>query len=110
MSHDGRRATLEARHLPVIDSFQFGGPVTVPAQVSFRITWEAIGAPRRRGKDSTVPPTDPAAFVGRFARARSTAFIQGSALGFSFRSQRATTDRGYALMGPERNGDAIGAR
>ena len=109
VSHDGRRATLAASHLPVIDSFQFGGPVMVPAEVTFRITWEAVGASRLRGKGSTVPPTDPAAFLGRFARARSTASFQGSALGFSFRSETATTDRGYSLMGIERNGVALGS-
>jgi hypothetical protein len=107
VSDDGCRATLEARNLPVIDSFQFGGPSMVPAAVSFSITWEAIGDRQRRGKGSTVPPTDPAAFVGHFARARSTASFTGSALGFSFRSHGATTHRGYALMGPERNGDFI---
>lgn len=94
--------------MPVVDSFQFGGPVMVPAEVSYRITWEAVGRPLRRGKGSTVPPTDPAAFLGRFARARSTASFEGSALGFSFCSETATTDGGYALMGPERNGEALG--
>jgi hypothetical protein len=110
VSHDGRRATLEARNLPVVDSFQFGGPFMVPAEVSFHITWEATGAPQLRGKGATVPPTDPAAFLGRFARARSKASFQGSALGFSFRSESATTDGGYASMGPERNGEALDVR
>jgi hypothetical protein len=104
VSDDGRRATLHSRHLSVIDSFQFGGTTMVPATVSFRITWEAVGERRRRGEGSTVPPTDPAAFLGRFARARSTAHFSGSALGFHFRSHMATTDAGYALMGHERNG------
>ena len=35
VSHEGRRATLEAKDVWVLDSFQFGGPVTVPASVSF---------------------------------------------------------------------------
>jgi hypothetical protein len=109
VSRDGRRATLEVRHESVIDSFQFGGPTMVPAAVSFSITWEAVGDRRRRGEGSDVPPTDPAAFLGRFARARSTASFRGSALGFSFRSDTATTDRGYALMGPERNGVFLGS-
>ena len=52
----------------------------------------------------TVPATSPAAFLGRFARARSTASVEGSALGFSFVSRGASSDRGYAQMGYERNG------
>lgn len=107
VSHDGRRASLRASHVPVIDSFQFGGPVQVPGEVSYHITWEAIGAAQSRGKGTTVPPTDPAAFLGRFAPARSTASFHGSTLGFSFRSETATTDRTYALMGTERNGAAL---
>jgi hypothetical protein len=104
VSHDGRRATLEARDLSVIDSFQFGGPNMVPATVSFTVKWEAIGDRHSRGLGSTVPPGDPAAFLGRFARARSTASFSGSELGFSFKSNAANTDRGYGEMGPERNG------
>jgi hypothetical protein len=60
VSHDGRRATLEA---------------------------------------------DPAAFLGRIAPARSTGWFSGSHVGFSFRSNPGvSTDRGYALLGQERNG------
>jgi hypothetical protein len=103
VSHDGRRASLEARDVCVLDSFQFGGPVNVPASVSFKIRWEAIGRFERRGKGSTVPPTDPAAFLGRFAPARSTGSFSGAQLGFSFKG-RGDTDRGYAELGPERNG------
>ncbi len=104
VSDDGRRATLKARDVPVIDSFQFGGPSMVPAAVSFTVTWEAAGERQRRGEGSSVPPRNPAAFLGRFARARSTASFSGSALGFGFESHQATTGRGYALMGSERNG------
>lgn len=104
VSEDGQDATLVARDLPVIDSFQFGGPDMVPASVSFTITWEALGKRRLRGRGRRVQPTHPAAFLGRFARARSRARFSGSALGFSFRSDEATTDLGYAQMGTERNG------
>lgn len=71
VSHDGRRATLEAKDACVLDSFQFGGPVTIPASVSFKIQWEATGPRERRGSGSDGPPTDPAAFLGRFATART---------------------------------------
>jgi hypothetical protein len=50
-----------------------------------------------------VPPTDPAAFLGRFATARSTGTLSGSEVGFSFQG-RAGTEGGYAQLGPERNG------
>ena len=103
VSHDGRRATLEAKDVCVLDSFQFGGPVTVPASVNFKIRWEATGRFERRGSGSDVPATDPAAFLGRFADARSTATFSGSEVGFSFNG-RADTKSGFAQLGPERNG------
>jgi hypothetical protein len=105
VSHDGRRATMKADNLPVIDSFQFGGPVSVPAAVNLNVTWQATGPRQTRGRGSAVPPTDPAAFLGSLAPARSTASFSGVELGFSFRSDPgASTDRGYAEMGTERNG------
>jgi hypothetical protein len=105
VSHDGRRATLRAEQVPVVDSFQFGGPLSVPATVSMNVTWEATGDRQPRGKGSAVPATDPAAFVASFATARSTASFSGSELGFSFRSDPgASTDRTFAEMGAERNG------
>jgi hypothetical protein len=108
VSRDGRRATLRAEDLSVIDSFQFGGPFPVPATVSLNVTWEATGDRLPRGRGSAVAPTDPAAFVGRFAAARSMASFSGSELGFSFRSNPGvSTDRGYAEMGTERNGSFL---
>jgi hypothetical protein len=103
VSSDGRRATLEAKDVCVLDSFQFGGPVTIPASVSFKIQWEATGPRARRGSGADVPPTDPAAFLGRFATARSTGTFSGSEVGFSFKG-RAGTEGGFAQLGPERNG------
>ena len=48
---------------------------------------------------------DPAAFLGRFAKARSTAHFSGRQLGFSFESDPGlSTDKGYAQIGRERNG------
>jgi hypothetical protein len=104
VSRDGSRAKMDARNVSVLDSFQFGGPNSVPATLSFTIQWKATAAPHRRGQGRRVPPTDPAAFLGDFATARSTASFSGSELGFSFRSTTATSDRGYAEMGFERNG------
>jgi hypothetical protein len=92
----------------VLDSIHFGGPVPVPATVHLHVTWEATGDRLPRGRGTTVPPTDPAAFLARFAPARSTASFSGSELGFSFRSNPGvSTDRGYAEMGTERNGSFL---
>jgi len=107
VSPDGREAILKAQDVAVLDSFQFGGPANVPASVSFAVRWTATGAPQRRGRGATVPATDPAAFLGRFATARSTGSFSGSQLGFGFRSTSATTDRGYAELGRERNGSFL---
>jgi hypothetical protein len=109
VSRDGSRATLEAKDLCVGDSFQFLGPNSVPATVSFRVEWVAESSPETRGSGSDVPPEDPAAFLGLFADARATGTFSGSELGFSFRSEgEATSDEGYAELGPERNGVFLG--
>jgi hypothetical protein len=104
VSDDGRWARMEAEDVCVVDSFQFFGPVNVPARVSFSIRWEATGAHKPRGKGKSVKVTDPSRFLGRFARARSTGSLWGSGVGFSFRSEQGDTDRGYAQLGRERNG------
>ena len=91
--------------MAVIDTFQFANTFQVPATVSFKIEWEAIGPSMQLGLGNTVPPTDPAAFLAIVARARSTGHFSGAELGFSFVSKgRATTDLGYAQIGTERNG------
>jgi hypothetical protein len=105
VSRDGRQATLRAQNVAVVDSFQFLGPVNVPASVSFSIRWEASGDFQRRGRGSVVAPTDRAAFLGSLADARSTGSFSGTELGFSFRSNPGvSTDRGYAELGTHRNG------
>jgi len=89
----------------VIDGFQFGSSLAVPATVDFDITWEATAESQPRGKGLQVPPTDRAAFLGSFAPARSAASFSGSALGFSFRSNPTpNTDQTFAQMGTARNG------
>jgi hypothetical protein len=107
MSPSGRRAIFEVKDLPVIDTFQFANVFSVPATVSFKIEWEATPGPLMElGLGNAVPPTDPAAFLGMFAAARSTGWFSGAELGFSFVSKgRASTDPlGYAQIGMERNG------
>ena len=105
MSENGRRAIVVARDVAVIDTFQFGSPFLVPSTVSFRIEWDAIGPPEPLGFGNAVPATDPGAFLGMFAPARSTGQFSGAELGFSFASRPgASTDRGYAEIGTEGNG------
>ena len=104
VSRDGRRAVLEMRDVPVVDSFQFFGPSQIPATVSFRIEWRATGGFEQRGSGATVPPEDPAAFLGRIAPASSTIRCSGEEWGFSASSDLAGTDGGHAQIGRSRNG------
>jgi hypothetical protein len=107
-SDDGRRAVLHARDVSVIDSFVFGGTLGTPAAVSLHVEWRATAAPVARGRDATVAPDDPAAFLGELAVAESTAAFRGSEFGFSFRSDPGVnTRRGFAQIGRERNGAAL---
>jgi hypothetical protein len=81
VSHDGRSATLEAEDVCLVNSFQFFGPNNVAAKVSLKVRWEATGPAVRRGRGGEVPPTDRAAFLGRIAPARSTAWFPGPTSG-----------------------------
>lgn len=105
VSRDGRRAVLDVEDLQVIESFRLFAPTNTPATLSYHIEWQATGAFVDRGKDATVAPTDPAAFLASFAVARSTAEFDVSEFGFSFTSNAdVSSDRGFAEMGRERNG------
>jgi hypothetical protein len=105
VSPDRRHAVLHLRDLPLIDTFTFLGPHDTPAVLDMAIEWEALEDPIALGSGATVPPTDPAAFLGSFARARSTAYFAGHQLGFSFKSDPGvSSDDGYAEIGTERNG------
>jgi hypothetical protein len=107
-SHHGMGGRLRARGVPVIDSFQFGGANVFPATVDFDVRWDAVGPAEELGKGEGVDPTDPAAFLGRFAPARSVGRFSGSQLGFRFRSNPgASSDQGYAQIGTERNGSFL---
>jgi hypothetical protein len=108
-TRSGRHATLEAEDVPVVDSFTFVPipPVNViPATVSFEVRWDATGPLMELGSGSAVPPTDRAAFLGRFREARATGSFSGRELGFSFESDPgASSDPlGFAELGRERNG------
>jgi hypothetical protein len=101
----GTRARLRLRDFALIETFTFFGPNDTPAVLSMSIEWEALEDPVALGSGTAVPPDDPAAFLGSFARARSTAHFSGRQLGFSFSSDPGvSSDAGYAEIGTERNG------
>jgi hypothetical protein len=105
VSDDDREAVLQLKDIQVIDSFQFLSGTGTPVSVSMRVEWHATGPPVERGRGTDVPPTDPAAFLGRFAVAKSTAMFTGEEFGFSFRSDPGvSTASTFAEMGRERNG------
>ena len=102
--HQGR-ARFRVKNVPVVESFVFGGPNIVPGIVSVDVHWDAVEAPMTRGLGTSVPPTDPGAFLGQFARARAVGSFSGAVLGFDFRSRPgASSDQGFAEIGTERNG------
>jgi hypothetical protein len=107
ISRNGRRAVLEVEDLGVIDSFQFFGANQTPASISCRVEWRATGDFVARGKGKTVPPNDPAAFLGDVAPARSTGFFEGSEFGFAFKASGDTDPRGWAQVASERNGSFL---
>jgi hypothetical protein len=89
----------------MIDTFQLFGPRDTPAVLDITMEWNALDDPVNLGSGNTVPPTDSAAFLGSFARARSTAHFSARQLGFSFRSDPGvSSDLGYAEIGRESNG------
>jgi hypothetical protein len=105
VSDDGRKAVLQLKDIQVIDSFQFLSGIGTPVTVSMHVVWRATGPPVKRGSGRGVPPTDPAAFLGSFALAESTAAFTGEEFGFSFRSNPAvSTAHTFAEMGREANG------
>jgi len=101
-SPDGKQLTADVHDVAVIDATP---AAEVPATVSFQITWRGRGRARDRGRGAAVSPTDPAAFVGRFFRARARGTFSGTAGGFSFQS---STKRGatslFAELGTEQTG------
>jgi len=108
VSNNGRRARVEASNLAVLDSFQFGALTAVPATVNYTLEWEATGPFVPRGQGKAVVPTDPAAFLGKFATATARGSFSGRELGFSFKSNPVvSTAHSFAEMGRERNGSFL---
>lgn len=105
VSPDGRRLTLAVQDLAMVDDVLRPVAITFPATASFRIEWRGKKAQKRRGRGLEVAATDPAAFLGRFRKAKATASFSGVTEGFSFTTDVATPATSiFATMGTERNG------
>jgi hypothetical protein len=102
----GRRVELDVDRMIAIDTFQFFAPTAQPAEVRFKVVWEANGPFVARGKGTGVAATDAAAFLGQIAPASSKGRFSGSQLGFAFEG-RATHEGGWAQVGTERNGSFL---
>ena len=97
-------ARLHLHNFPLIDTFTFFGPHDTQAVLSMTIEWEALEKRVALGSGKEVPPTDSAAFRGRFPGEVHSALLSRQ-LGFSFESDPGvSTDKGYAEIGKERNG------
>ena len=94
--------------MSIIDSFVFLGEDSVPATVSFDITWTGSGQ-RHHYKPGSDDPTDPTNFNGKFRDAVATGTFSGSnSDGFSFTSDPGATSAGlFAEIGTESNGSFL---
>ena len=104
VGRDGQVARLTLRGQPLVDTFVFGGPLAIAAQVNIDLRWQATGESIKRGKGAAVEPTSPAAFIGHFAEARCTGRVSGFETGFSFKAGELTAADFFAELGTERNG------
>jgi len=105
LSPDGRNLTVVVQDLALENDILRPVARTVPATTSFRIEWKGKKARKRRGRGLKVAPTNPAAFLGRFRKAKATAIFSGAFEGFSFESDAASPAKSrFAIVGTERNG------
>lgn len=104
----GQDARLTLRDLPLVDTFEFGGALAIPAQVTIDLRWQATGEFMERGEGQEADPTSPAAFTGSFAEAECTGWVSGIETGFSFDTGQLTATDFFAEMGQERNGVFLG--
>jgi hypothetical protein len=104
LGHDGRRLDIDVQAVSVIDA----APGPEAATVTMRMTWSGEGRARRLGRGTAVPPTDAAAFLGRFFRARVHGTFSGAAAGFAFQSKRRLRTI-FAEVGTEQTGALLAA-
>ena len=91
------------------DTFFFANNVSVSGAVNVHMRWDATSAPVRRGKGTSVPPDDWAAFEGHFADATCPGRVKGVETGFHFETGRLTEEGFYASIGPQANGSMLSA-
>jgi hypothetical protein len=103
----GRSARLRLGQQPMVDTFTIGGPLSIAAQVSLEVVWDATSEPIARGAGTAVDPTSPAAFSGDFAEARCRGKVSGFETGFAFETSTLTATDFFAEMGQERNGSFL---
>ena len=102
VSADGKRLDVDVRDVAVIDTTRQGD---IPAVVSFQMTWKGHGKARTLGRGTAVEPTDPAAFLGRFFRARARGTFSGAAGDFTFQSSPQRKAKSlWAELGTQQNG------
>lgn len=100
----GTSARLRLSAQPLVDTFEFGGPLAIASQCDIEVEWSAIGGRELRGSGDAVAPTDPAAFLGHFAESACSAQVSGFETGFSFTTGVLDASGFYAEIGPEKNG------
>ena len=101
----GATAHLKVENIPLIETFVFAGIHDAPVLCDLEATWQATADRVPRGKGTSVPRTDPGAFTGNLADARAVGMFSCRTTGFSFESNPgASSDRGWAEFGTERNG------
>jgi hypothetical protein len=108
VSANKKSATLHLDNVSIIDSFQFLGENSVPATVSFDITWTGSG-PRHHFKPGSDDPTDPTNFNGKFRFGVAAGTFSGfNSDGFSFTSDPGASSEGiFAEIGTESNGSFV---
>ena len=110
VSADGRQLTVTVQDLALVDDILRPVPITVPATVSFQMEWRGKKAQKRRGRGLRVDATDPAAFLGRFRKAKATGTFSGAIEGFTFASvDTPPATSTFATIGTERNGVFLSA-
>ncbi len=100
----GNWANFKVKNYPLVESYVFGGPITVHAQVDIDVRWRANGPSASRGKGASVDPADPAAFEGDFRPARATGRVNGSRPGLDFVATNLDSADYYGSIGPMQNG------
>ena len=101
VSKNGKTATLHMDDVSVVDSFVFLGENSVPATVSFDVTWTGSGA-RHHFKPGSDDPTDPTNFNGKFRFGVGTGTFSGinlaGSVGVVIRENFTRSDGTYGIQ------------